>query len=971
MKKIFCLLKKNSFVLFLLSSVFSVFVACSDMGNSDDAAERKAEGKAQISLSVNKAASRTIMPTNLKAEDIVKIVLTAEKLNSETKKYEDYAFDGESDKTWTTLTTEGETSSSSETAYSKMIADTLTLDYGTYNFSLDLYSYYSSDDTRERISQTGNRSAVEISENTKTLEFTTEYVEKGQLSLKLQWDFVNEDGAENSPIKNVQVNLYSIEESGDIGEALEGYEETISYSRTEIEDSSTEGGTKAVCLATYAPETEIPNGTYYITFTIYDDLDSILNTITDIVKIKGYKTEKTIKLDLSKIDIHYTVTYELNGGEWASTFKDDELLPYRSAYQFIPLPTKDDVLRAGYVFAGWYSDKDCTDGNEIEMIGAGEEYAKDYILYAKWEVVQLSPASGSIITDNGALTISVDKTEFPYLNNGTINFSATNSAGANVTDGVTYTAELLYGGGESLDTSYSTVDSEAGTISLLSEKPLLKRPSYQLYVTASQTLNSTTITSSATFMVTVGSKCLYTVSENSSLFTTLASVCEKITNSSLDYIIAVDGTLTGAQTIEASAAKSITLTGSAGDSSDKLNGNASGTTLTISTTVPVTITNLTITGGSATNGGGINIASGATVTLADGAVVAGNTAGTEKGCLGGGVYNEGTLFMYGSAVIGDASATSYATSAETSSNSALYGGGLYNASGAKAYLGYSDESIKAELTGGIFHNYAEDGGGAIFNAAELHINSGSLNYNYTPAWGGAIRTAGDTDGNSVITFSGGTISHNATNNNMGGGVILRGGTFTMTGGEISDNTAGKGGGISITDAAFTMTGGSIKGNTSDNLYYERGNGCTIGGKAVSAEDTITDDIIDAVISTADVSELLALESAEIHIEINYGDGTYVTLLNFTKKGDTFTYTTGEMFADGGATLVQDGDTLTLHVVPMNDDADDEYNLVVNTASNTYTVDNDSTYDEKITLKSWQINGTDISGNWTKDTSSRF
>ena len=116
---------------------------------------------------------------------------------------------------------------------------------------------------------------------------------------------------------------------------------------------------------------------------------------------------------------------------------------------------------------------------------------------------------------------------------------------------------------------------------------------------------------------------------------------------------------------------------------------------------------------------------------------------------------------------------------------------------------------------------------------------------------------------------------------------------------------------------------------------------------------------------------LSVVTAEIHIEINYGDGTYVTQLNFTKDGDTFTYTTGEMFADGGATLVKEGDTLTLHVVPMNDDADDEYNLVVDTASNTYTVDNDSTYEEKITLKSWQINGTDVAGSWTKDTSNGF
>ncbi|WP_407427168.1 hypothetical protein [Treponema sp.] len=188
--------------------------------------------------------------------------------------------------------------------------------------------------------------------------------------------------------------------------------------------------------------------------------------------------------------------------------------------------------------------------------------------------------------------------------------------------------------------------------------------------------------------------------------------------------------------------------------------------------------------------------------------------------------------------------------AETNSNSAYYGGGLYN--NGSAYLGYSginsvDETlIEAELTGGIYYNYGADGAGAIFNAGTLYINSGNINYNYTASWGGGIRTS---ESNSVITLSGGTISNNANNNSMGGGVIVRGGTFTMSGGEISSNTAATGGGISITDAVFTMTGGSIKNNTSDNLYYERGNGATIGETTLSEDETITSNIINAEIQT--------------------------------------------------------------------------------------------------------------------------
>ena len=53
--------------------------------------------------------------------------------------------------------------------------------------------------------------------------------------------------------------------------------------------------------------------------------------------------------------------------------------------------------------------------------------------------------------------------------------------------------------------------------------------------------------------------------------------------------------------------------------------------------------------------------------------------------------------------------------------------------------------------------------------------------------------------------------------NCGGGVVVSGGTFTMTGGNIAGNT-GSGGGVYLSkDGAFTMKGGSITGNSTTNL----------------------------------------------------------------------------------------------------------------------------------------------------------
>jgi uncharacterized repeat protein (TIGR02543 family) len=74
----------------------------------------------------------------------------------------------------------------------------------------------------------------------------------------------------------------------------------------------------------------------------------------------------------------------------------------------------------------------------------------------------------------------------------------------------------------------------------------------------------------------------------------------------------------------------------------------------------------------------------------------------------------------------------------------------------------------------------------------------------------------------TFTLSGGKISNNANigaSTARGGGVYIKGGTFTMTGGEISGNTASAsggvdGGGLIVTaGGTFTMSGGEISGNT--------------------------------------------------------------------------------------------------------------------------------------------------------------
>jgi hypothetical protein len=83
----------------------------------------------------------------------------------------------------------------------------------------------------------------------------------------------------------------------------------------------------------------------------------------------------------------------------------------------------------------------------------------------------------------------------------------------------------------------------------------------------------------------------------------------------------------------------------------------------------------------------------------------------------------------------------------------------------------------------------------------------------------------------TFTMNGGEISDNASSSSGGGGVYVGGGTFTMNGGKISGNTAnsGGGGGVYVGGGVFTMTGGEISGNTTSSY----GGGVYIGAVSTS------------------------------------------------------------------------------------------------------------------------------------------
>jgi predicted outer membrane repeat protein len=111
---------------------------------------------------------------------------------------------------------------------------------------------------------------------------------------------------------------------------------------------------------------------------------------------------------------------------------------------------------------------------------------------------------------------------------------------------------------------------------------------------------------------------------------------------------------------------------------------------------------------------------------------------------------------------------------------------------------------------------ADSGAGAVFvsgSGSSFEMKKGSrVDWNTTISGGGVA-----VYNHASFTMSGGEISHNTATNNTGGGVFLmNSATFEMSGGKISDNTAltSQGGGIFADSSSnLLITDGRISGNT--------------------------------------------------------------------------------------------------------------------------------------------------------------
>ena len=193
----------------------------------------------------------------------------------------------------------------------------------------------------------------------------------------------------------------------------------------------------------------------------------------------------------------------------------------------------------------------------------------------------------------------------------------------------------------------------------------------------------------------------------------------------------------------------------------------------------------TITGSN--NAAAINMASGTTLNMYDGANVLGNSVRDDSAVLVRGEFN-----MYGGLIAGN-----YANSANS------YGGGVR--------VGGSN------------------------TAATFHMYDGKIQDNMADNGGGVSVTGGST-----FNMHGGTIENNATRGggwqNYGGGVLVQSGTFNMYGGTITGNQTGTGNGGGLALREKTQNTANIYGGTiSNNTSHGYGGGIYVSGNTLNIQ----------------------------------------------------------------------------------------------------------------------------------------
>lgn len=222
---------------------------------------------------------------------------------------------------------------------------------------------------------------------------------------------------------------------------------------------------------------------------------------------------------------------------------------------------------------------------------------------------------------------------------------------------------------------------------------------------------------------------------------------------------------------------------------------------------------------SGVNGGGAVAVAGGTFTLNNNNVIITNNSAS----YGGGVYVVGGKFVMSDGAITSNSATHGGAVAVRAGSFEMSGGVIGGEGNGNTAQSHGAVLIDGTGTGTmsagtISYNTAHFGGGLCVFSGTFTQTGGEIVHNKGVSGGGVNVQADGT-----YTLNDGTISDNTASDVAGG--VHNGGTFIMAGGEIVNNKATSNGGAVFTGKTFKMTGGVISGNTSTN----KGGGVYLGG----------------------------------------------------------------------------------------------------------------------------------------------
>ncbi len=331
-------------------------------------------------------------------------------------------------------------------------------------------------------------------------------------------------------------------------------------------------------------------------------------------------------------------------------------------------------------------------------------------------------------------------------------------------------------------------------------------------------------------------------------------------------VFAAPQTITLAGTLELTEAAGPEVINGPGASLVTVSGNNAVEVFNVGSGVTATLSSLTVSGGSATNGGGIDnlgtlmlsdnvinncyasndgggIDNTGTMTVTNSTISSNNSTAFSTGSRGGGIENTGTLTLTNSTIAGNSanggdggggianSGTFSITDCTFSGNSAFGGGGggIYNTgtlSVADCTFSGNSASGGVVVVGGIG---GSGNGGGIDNGGTLAItdctfsgNSASGGRSYFDGVGGSGNGGGIDNGGGTLAISDSTFSANSASGgdgSYGGG----GGGFYGSGGG-----AGNGGGISDS-GTLAISDSTFSGNSASGGVGVGGVGAGNGG----------------------------------------------------------------------------------------------------------------------------------------------